>query len=146
MASHCRLWADMGHLTAGLSPADHIKQPLGWKMTNTLNWNLGPRSALQLLMPRCWCHFIEISDLGQPCSYRFPGVICTKHLLLQDWLFKFNIIKIACKSGFLNLILLKLHANLGCFYHIDGLVQDCSISIALAMEIMQSCTKPMICN
>ena len=28
--------------------------------------------------------------------------------------------------------------------HIDGLVQDCSISTALAMEIMQSCTKPSI--
>ena len=26
----------------------------------------------------------------------------------------------------------------------DGLVQDCSISIALAMEILQSCTKPSI--
>ena len=28
--------------------------------------------------------------------------------------------------------------------YIDGLVQDCSISIALAMEILQSCTKPSI--
>ena len=26
--------------------------------------------------------------------------------------------------------------------HIHGLVQDCSISSALAMEILQSCTKP----
>ena len=26
----------------------------------------------------------------------------------------------------------------------DGLVQDCSNSIALAMELMQSCTKPWI--
>ena len=28
--------------------------------------------------------------------------------------------------------------------HIDGLVQDCSISSALAMEILQSCIKPSI--
>ena len=28
--------------------------------------------------------------------------------------------------------------------HINGLVQDCSISSTLAMEIMQSCTKPSI--
>ena len=28
--------------------------------------------------------------------------------------------------------------------YFDGLVQDCSISIALAMEILQSCTKPSI--
>ena len=27
-------------------------------------------------------------------------------------------------------------------YHFDGLVQDCSISIANAMEILQYCTKP----
>ena len=30
------------------------------------------------------------------------------------------------------------------FVHIDGLMQDCSISSALAMEILQSCTKPWI--
>ena len=29
--------------------------------------------------------------------------------------------------------------------YIDGLVQDCSISSALAMEILQSCTKSLIC-
>ena len=29
-------------------------------------------------------------------------------------------------------------------HHFDGLVQDCSISSALAMEILQSCTKPSI--
>ena len=29
-------------------------------------------------------------------------------------------------------------------YDLDGLVQDCSISIANAMEILQSCTKPTI--
>ena len=28
--------------------------------------------------------------------------------------------------------------------YIDGLVQDCSISSALAMELLQSCTKPSI--
>ena len=30
------------------------------------------------------------------------------------------------------------------YHYIDGLVQDCSISSALAMEILQSCTKPSI--
>ena len=29
-------------------------------------------------------------------------------------------------------------------YHIDSLVQECSISSALAMEILQSCNKPLI--
>ena len=30
--------------------------------------------------------------------------------------------------------------------HRGGLVQDCSISSALALEILQSCTKPLICD
>ena len=30
--------------------------------------------------------------------------------------------------------------------HIYGLVQDCSNSSALAMELMQSCAKPSICT
>ena len=29
-------------------------------------------------------------------------------------------------------------------YDIDGFVQNCSNSIALAMELLQSCTKPWI--
>ena len=31
-----------------------------------------------------------------------------------------------------------------CLQNIDGLVQDCSNSDALAMELLQSCTKPSI--
>ena len=31
------------------------------------------------------------------------------------------------------------------WYHIHGLSQDCSISIANAPEILQSCTKPSVC-
>ena len=31
-----------------------------------------------------------------------------------------------------------------CTYDIDGLVQDCSIFIAIALEILQSCIKPSI--
>ena len=29
-------------------------------------------------------------------------------------------------------------------HHVNGSVQDCSISSALAMEILQSCTKPLM--
>ena len=31
-----------------------------------------------------------------------------------------------------------------CDYYIDGLVQDCSNSSELAMELLQSCIKPSI--
>ena len=30
--------------------------------------------------------------------------------------------------------------------YLDGLVQDCSNSIANALELLQSCTKPSICS
>ena len=33
-----------------------------------------------------------------------------------------------------------------CVVHIDGLVQDCSISSALALEILQACANPLICE
>ena len=33
-----------------------------------------------------------------------------------------------------------------CHQYINGLVQDCSNSSALAMELLQSCTKPLICD
>ena len=45
-----------------------------------------------------------------------------------------------------------IHANLiyvpptWLLCYIDGLVEDCSISCALAMEILHSCTKPSICH
>ena len=32
------------------------------------------------------------------------------------------------------------------YAYFDGLMQDCSISSALTMEILQSCTKPSICS
>ena len=40
---------------------------------------------------------------------------------------------------------LSLHeTQVQCAHYINGLVQDCSNSIALAMELLQSCTKPLI--
>ena len=38
----------------------------------------------------------------------------------------------------------KLYSGSYCVNDIDGLVQDCSISIALAMETQQPCTKPSL--
>ena len=35
--------------------------------------------------------------------------------------------------------------HMACQYHLDGLVQDYSISSLLVMEILQSCIKPSIC-
>ena len=37
-----------------------------------------------------------------------------------------------------------LDTDIGIHHHFDGLVQACSHSNALAMELLQSCTKPSI--
>ena len=44
------------------------------------------------------------------------------------------------KKGNQNLLAYNIHVT-----DIDGLVQDCSNSSALAMELLQLCTKPSIC-
>ena len=41
-------------------------------------------------------------------------------------------------SGFVDMVMVYFRAD------IDDLMQDCSISSALAMEMLQSCTKPSI--
>ena len=49
-------------------------------------------------------------------------------------------------SGFVQMICYLLCVAMGQYYahHIDGLVQDCSNSIANTLELLQSCTKPSI--
>ena len=42
----------------------------------------------------------------------------------------------------MNLYVLLIIRIAGTFEEIDGLVQDCSNSIAYALELLQSCTKP----
>ena len=82
---------------------------------------------------------------------------CCKILLITRHLYSCDM----CKNLFwssdhqLNYNKIKFPSNLNCEWkknpgkwvpghHIDGLVQDCSISIALATKILQSCTKPSI--
>ena len=84
-----------------------------------------------------------------------PAVYCTD-LFLLDWihhvcLFYRNLLQwiLTCSlfhTGFSNLVHYECH--LSCWNklaHTYGLVKDCSISIASALEILQSCTKPLIC-
>ena len=45
-----------------------------------------------------------------------------------------------CRHGLSNCKIIRISSQ-----HIDGLVQDCSYSSALVMELLWSCTKPSIC-
>ena len=58
-----------------------------------------------------------------------------KVVILMFWLWF-----VSWKSDILSLSTSLQHSE----EHIDGLVQDCSNSIALAMELLQSCTNPLI--
>ena len=50
---------------------------------------------------------------------------------------------LGCKTAVSPLLLHWRYCSLA-LSHRDGLVQDCSISIVIAMEILQPCTKPSI--
>ena len=45
---------------------------------------------------------------------------------------------------FVSVISIIKAKSLICYTHIDGLVQDCSNSIANALELLQACTEPLI--
>ena len=45
--------------------------------------------------------------------------------------------------GYFTLVAITVTTNL-VPYNIDGLVQDCINSIAITLELLQSCTKPSI--
>ena len=66
----------------------------------------------------CWWFEIHLT-LWCPCNNTGVLLICTYQLMSTWWLQM-------------------------SWCHINGLVQDCSISSAVAMEILQSCTKPSI--
>ena len=66
--------------------------------------------------------------------------LLTHICVTRSWWVKTNPSKIcpnleSCKTWF-------THCNI----YINGLEQDCSNSIALAMELLQSCTKPLVCR
>ena len=58
-------------------------------------------------------------------------IITTRFFWLQPW-----------SAGLQYIYRILICSSL--WLHIDGFVQDCSISSALAMEILQTCTKPSI--
>ena len=83
--------------------------------------------------------------LGDNCSLvssTTSGNSYSFHLSLQGFLCKHKfwsgLAQRRLKPNKVKCLLAAVHK------HIDGLVQDCSISSALAMEIMQSCTKPWL--
>ena len=64
--------------------------------------------------------------------------------LTEQWLLLNRSNSIQCQYVLKRIVIFKIRHPCFYSYHIDGLVQNCSNSSALAMELLQSCTKPSI--
>ena len=98
-----------------------------------------------------WPHCVDCDGGGVTQDWYITILsLCSQYLILQNHvLHQLNHLHIWLVSPQRRCVYICLwtgsHGNCPS-YHIDGLVQDCSISNALAMEILQSCTKPSICK
>ena len=82
------------------------------------------------------------NEKGRVMTLRpFSDVVIILQILTKDSRAGQWVSFVECLLWGLSLIYI-LHLSLSC--HINSLVQDCSISSALAMEILQSCNKPSI--
>ena len=109
------------------------------------------------------CKFIVSWALWGPTVLKFAPKHTSKHFLLKRNGFNDPIYKMSAvwsRNHFIQVTLsFRVHVVQGysvawtsehftivfLHYYLDGLVQDCSISSANALEILQSCTKPLTC-
>ena len=75
--------------------------------------------------------YFQVAFDGHLETYFFLLFFCNK-ILKPSW------------YGFQNTSFICFSYKIQCLYSIDDCVQDCSISSALAMELLQSCTKPSL--
>ena len=71
---------------------------------------------------------------------------CPRIVIISDMLVEKEVV-VSDKSLFLSRRVILIFSSRIQWFHgcIDGLVQDCSISIANALEVLQSCTKLSTC-
>ena len=113
----------------------------------TTIWHHGTSSALVWTMIHwslCWCHMASLSwstlvkVMAKPSPDSLLSIHYKRSVAFTQWqqfLRKY--------SWYQSLKCVEDHTfHRG--HYINGLVQDCSISKALAMEILQFCTKPLL--
>ena len=112
----------------------HCRFQLSLSCTVECLYNVVIFSKIQIVGPAIdICHrghFFSRSGLTVQHYFKYHCYICYRHTFCSHML-QWNLFNIRCVS----------HKEIT---HIDGLVEDCSISSALAVEILQSCTKPSI--
>ena len=91
--------------------------------------------------------FFSLHILRPFINSLWPKIVIKHYQLLYRWIFTHAQCRFIQYIIFLQVLVglfdLNFHSRTLQIYmlHIDGLVQDCSISIANALEIQQSCTK-----
>ena len=73
---------------------------------------------------------------GNIATILYPGVCAREHLICKRESYRHTKFHMVVEYGLTISILSQVH--------FDGLVQDCNYSSALAMELLQYCTKPPI--
>ena len=123
------------------------------KLTCTRLWNrlsLVQVMACRLLVPSQYFIQFQTGFIGTDNNFHSLWCIWKCHQQMVELLFKLQCVNayrwlnvrlwyLHCScTGDTSLVLSHQHKH-----HFDGLVYDCGISIALAMEILQPCTKPL---
>ena len=112
--------------------------PNQWTLFNTLGWEQTAdffQTTNQMNENYCIC--IEISLKSVPRSLVDNNNACLTQPQWDKTLQTLNSNQVP--TSVIYVIVFVCY-----WYHIDGLVQDCSNSIANALELLQSCTKPSI--
>ena len=101
------------------------------------------------LSPKCWAQEPELRSEEGPPSVSILWSR-TNIITVQSWRQLMQILYCWVQDGKADSIISQQSFLIGMSqwfvydYEIDGLVQDCSDSSALALELLQSCTKPLI--
>ena len=106
-----------------------------------------------LLVVILWASFVDVRSFAEVFNHEVSSPIgcficrqqCFERLAIHGWWRgdPCDVQEGWCQVNIQSNRLMKTWIQI---YHFHGLVQDCSNSSALAMELLQSCTKPSICD
>ena len=122
-----------------------------------VQYHNGSKNLVIPPIPGIWCRHSNVSRNKQNLSYDIFSAYIFAHVFCKIWHFTilekqnqvFEIDVCYSLRKIVNVYDITSRRNVTmspCPTYIDGLVQDCNNSIANALELLQSCTKPSICQ
>ena len=124
---------------------------VNWTLRNKLQWKFNRNSKI-------FIHENAIENVVCEMAAILSQPQCVKTLCAETWILQENKVNIMTADALASCITWSSAAMVSTMWdkgiliflddgfqpHVDGIGQDCSISSVLAMEILQSCTKPNI--